>query len=89
MNDNQNIQTKEQMKNPKTVKWHRIYYLLAFFDVLIVVFGLLLNHHLISVQRESVRDNEIWVNRLDKYLALRRVANKVSQPGDDVFATHD
>ncbi len=80
------IKPKQKTKAPK---WHRIYYLLAFFDVLIVLSGLFLNHHLISVQRESVSDNEVWVNRLDKYLALRKVANKVSQPGDDVFASKD
>ncbi len=80
---------KSKTKKNKTVKWYRIYYLLACFDVLIVVCGLFLNHHLISVQRQSVNDNEVWVNRLDKYLALRNTANKVSQPGDDVFASHD
>ncbi len=79
----------EKIKFPKIIKWHRIYYLLALLDVLIVVFGLFLNHHLISVQRESVATNEVWVNRLDKYLALRNFANKVSQPGDDVFANQD
>jgi PAS domain S-box-containing protein len=81
-------QTKQQTtNNPKRIKWHRVYYLLAFLDVLIVIFGLFINHHLISVQRQSVQDNEVWVNRLDKYLALRKVANKVSKPGDDVFAS--
>lgn len=70
-------------------KWHRVYYLLAVFDVLVVLFGLFLNHQLIVSHQASVTENQQWSQRLEKYLELTEIAAAVNAPGNNVFDTHD
>jgi PAS domain S-box-containing protein len=70
-------------------KWHRVYYLLALFDVLIVLMGLLLNHQIVSVYDKSVMVNQEWTRRLDDYAELGRLAGAVNVPGNDVLDSHN
>jgi hypothetical protein len=70
-------------------QWHRTYFVLALFNVLVVAFGLALNHKLNDIFKASVAENHVWEQRLDKYLALNQLAGKVDAPGNDVFATRD
>jgi hypothetical protein len=62
---------------------------LALFNVLVVAFGLALNHKLNDIFKASVAENHVWEQRLDKYLALNQLAGKVDAPGNDVFASRD
>lgn len=48
-------------------QWHRIYYLLALFDVVVVLMGLYLSHQIISTFNQSVAVSRIWDERLDRY----------------------
>jgi hypothetical protein len=71
------------------LRWHRIYYGLALFDVLVVALGILLNHLIINTQHESINTNQVWETRLDRFLDLGTVAGEVNAPGNDVFDTRD
>lgn len=71
------------------LRWHRIYYALALFDVLVVALGILLNHQIINTQHESIKTNQVWETRLDRFLDLGTVAGEVNAPGNDVFDTRD
>ena len=70
-------------------QWHRTYLVLALFNVLVVAFGLVLNHKLNDIFKASVAENHVWEMRLDQYLELNQLAGKVDAPGNDVFATRD
>ena len=73
----------------RSPKWHRVYYLLAAFDVLIVLSGVFLNHQIVSVYNRSVVVNQEWVKRLGDYSELGKLAGAVNAPGNNVFDTHD
>ncbi len=70
-------------------KWYRVYYLLAAFDVLIVLLGLFLNHQIVRIYDRSIEVNQEWVKRLNHYADLGPLAGAVDAPGNDVFDTHD
>jgi PAS domain S-box-containing protein len=70
-------------------KWHRVYYLLAAFDVLVVLLGLFLSHQLVRSYNHSVDVNQEWVARLDGFDELGPLAGAVDAPGNDVFDSHD
>ncbi len=70
-------------------KWYRVYYLLAAFDVLIVLLGLFLNHQIVQIYDRSVEVNQEWVKRLNGYARLGPLAGAVNAPGNDVFDTYD
>lgn len=64
---------------------HRLYYLLALFDVLAVAGGLYLTHRIVTVFSDSVTVNKEWVTRLERYSALAGLAAELSAPANDVF----
>lgn len=74
---------------PGQRKWHRVYYGLAFFDVLVVALGLLLNHQIIDTHDEAIQQNQVWEHRLDQYLELGTLAGEVNAPGNDIFDSRD
>jgi two-component system sensor histidine kinase/response regulator len=77
------------LKTRRSPKWHRVYYLLAAFDVLIVLLGMFLNHQIVSIYNRSVVINQEWVTRLTYYSDLGKLAGAVNAPGNNVFDTHD
>ena len=74
---------------PRKRQWHRVYYGLVFFDVLVVALGLFLNHEIIGTHDEAIRQNQVWEQRLDQYLDLGTLAGEVNAPGNDVFDSRD
>ena len=70
-------------------KWHRVYYLLAAFDVLIVLLGMFLAYQIVGIFDRSIEVNQEWVERLNNYAELGPLAGAVNAPGNDVFETHD
>jgi len=76
-------------KTRRSPKWHRVYYLLAAFDVLIVLLGMLLNYQIVRIYNHSVVANQEWVVRLNDYSELGKLAGSVNAPGNNVFDTHD
>jgi PAS domain S-box-containing protein len=70
-------------------RWHRLYYLLAAFDLFTVVLSLALNHQTRDVFAHSVEVNQIWGQRLADYSELGELAAHVNAPGNDVFDSLD
>jgi PAS domain S-box-containing protein len=75
--------------NSARVKWYKVYYLLALFDVLVVLMGLFLNYQIVKVYDKSVEVNQKWAKRVGDYSELGRLAQAVNAPGNDVFDSHD
>jgi PAS domain S-box-containing protein len=70
-------------------KWHRLYYLLAAFDLFTVVLSLILNHETRGVFARSVEVNQVWGQRLADYSELGQLAAAVDAPGNDIFDSLD
>lgn len=70
-------------------RWHRLYYLLAAFDLLTVMLTLALNHHVRESFATSVAVNQVWAQRLQAFSELAQLASEVNAPGNDVFDSHD
>ncbi|MEJ7714002.1 MAG: hypothetical protein WKF84_30185 [Pyrinomonadaceae bacterium] len=79
----------QALKTRRSPKWHRVYYLLAAFDVLIVLLGMSLNHQIVRIYNRSVLVNQEWVGRRSEYSELGKLAGAVNAPGNNVFDTQD
>ncbi|MCC6848623.1 MAG: response regulator, partial [Deltaproteobacteria bacterium] len=66
-----------------------LYVLFAAFDILTVLVGLALNHHLVDMHRGSLAVNRRWAERLATYAELRELAAAVNAPANDVFDSKD
>ncbi|AYF86553.1 EAL domain-containing protein [Pseudomonas sp. JS3066] len=75
--------------NQPTTRWHRMYFFLAGFDVLVVVLSVLLNHLIVDTYHRSIKANQSWVQQLSAYSTLGSLASEVNAPGNNVFDTHD
>ncbi|WP_137885691.1 bifunctional diguanylate cyclase/phosphodiesterase [Pseudomonas sp. 2FE] len=75
--------------NSSSKKWHRMYFFLAGFDVLVVVLGVLLNHQIVDTYHRSIKANQSWVQQLSSYSTLGSLASEVNAPGNNVFDTHE
>jgi PAS domain S-box-containing protein len=71
------------------LQWHRLYYLLAAFDLFTVLVGLAINHQIRNQFARSVAVNQIWAERLADYSALGKLAQSVNAPGNDVFDSQE
>jgi PAS domain S-box-containing protein len=67
------------------LQWHRLYYLLAAFDLFTVLVGLAINHQVRNQFARSVEVNQVWAERLADYSELGKLAQSVNAPGNDVF----
>ena len=76
-------------KLPRSIKWHRPYFLLAAFNVLVVALGMLLNHQLVETYQRSVTANRAWVEQLASYSSLVSLAGNVNAPGNTVFESRE
>src|SRR5919202_6357043 len=71
------------------LQWHRLYYLLAAFDLFTVLVGLAINHQIRNQFARSVEVNQVWAERLADYSELGKRAQSVNAPGNDVFDLFD
>ena len=76
-------------ENVKQRRWYWIYFALAAFDLLTVIFSLFLNYYLTETYSESIKANEQWATRLAYFAKLRNQAAAVNAPGNDVFDSLD
>jgi PAS domain S-box-containing protein len=67
------------------LQWHRLYYLLAAFDLFTVLVGLAINHQVRNQFALSVEVNQVWAERLADFSELGQLAQAVNAPGNDVF----
>ena len=65
--------------------WQVVYVLLALFNVLAVVSGLLLTHRQTALFDDSVAVNKAWNQRLLAYSKVGQLASEVNAPGNDIF----
>lgn len=70
-------------------KWHRLYFLLAIFDLVTILLSLYLNHRLLAIHGDSVAVNQAWADRLSRLSELGQLAGAVNAPGNDVFDSRD
>ena len=70
-------------------KWHRVYYLLAAFDVVIVLFSLFLNYQILHIYNRSSQVSREWTERRNDMDELGKLASAVNAPGNDVFDSHN
>jgi signal transduction histidine kinase len=66
-------------------KWYWLYFVLAAFDLLTISLSLYLNHRLMTIYKESVRVNQAWAERLNRYSDIAYLAGAVDAPGNNVF----
>lgn len=69
--------------------WHRIYYLLAVFNVATVAVSLYIVAHLVGTYKLSVQVNQEWTGRMNGYERLDELAAIANAPGNDVFESRD
>lgn len=70
-------------------KWHRLYYLLAAFDLITVAVSLYVVAHLVGTYEQSVLVNQEWADRMNTYWRLEELATAVNAPGNNVFDSRD
>ena len=70
-------------------KWHRVYYLLAAFDVVIVLLTLVLNYQILHIYERSAKTSQQWTERRNDMDELGKLASAVNAPGNNVFDSHD
>ncbi len=69
--------------------WHLIYFVLAAFNLLTVMFTLYLNHRVRDAFKHSVSVNRQWTTRSETFSSLGETIGAVNAPGNDVFDSRD
>lgn len=64
---------------------HKTYYLLAIIDVITIIITLFLAYSIYQIYENSFMENEIWMQRSNKYDQLTDLAINANGPGNDVF----
>jgi signal transduction histidine kinase/CheY-like chemotaxis protein len=80
---------RRNRRKASSPKWHRVYYLLAAFDILIVLFSLFLNYQILHIYSQSAQVNHQWTERRNRVDELGKLASAVNAPGNDVFDSQD
>ena len=88
MTDTSDI-SEDEMEAVARPRIHRVYYLLAIFDIVTVSFSLFLNHQLMGIYSDSVAENQVWSVRSTRYASLGQLAQAINSPGNDVFDSRD
>jgi signal transduction histidine kinase/ActR/RegA family two-component response regulator len=68
-------------------RWHHVYFVLAAFDLITVLFSLALTHNLMSIHERSVETSRQWSQRLGAITELSDLAQAANAPGNNVFDT--
>ncbi len=78
-----------EMKQRTSPKWHRVYYLLAAFDVVIVLLTLFLNYQILQIYNRSAKESQEWTTHRNNMDELGKLASAVNAPGNNVFDSLD
>ncbi|QDT43507.1 Sensory/regulatory protein RpfC [Gimesia alba] len=70
-------------------RWYYLYYFLAGLDILTLAVSLFLGHSLLGIYTDSVRENNVWMDRVSEYSRLNQLAAAVNAPGNNVFESGD
>ncbi|HTS19712.1 MAG TPA: PAS domain S-box protein [Verrucomicrobiae bacterium] len=71
------------------MKWHRVYFLLAAFDLFTVCLSLFLSHELVDLHASTVQGGMVWVSRLAQIDVLAKQAGIVATAGSDALSSND
>jgi signal transduction histidine kinase len=66
-----------------------IYFALAGFDLLTILFTLMLSNHIMDLYQQSVNRSVVWSARVMQLVQLAQHAQEANAPGNDVFDSHD
>lgn len=66
-----------------------IYFALAGFDLLTILFTLMLSNHIMTLYQSSVARSAFWSERVSQVVELAQHAQEANAPGNDVFDSHD
>jgi len=86
--ENQTISLPE-LKGVSSSKGHRVYYLLALFDLLTIFFSVYLSHQLMTIYTNSVQVNQEWAARRSKFSDLRQFGSDMNAPGNQIFESRN
>jgi len=64
-----------RFKKTSSPKWHRVYYLLAAFDVIIVLLTLILNYQILHIYERSAKTSQQWTERRNDMDELGKLAS--------------
>jgi two-component system sensor histidine kinase/response regulator len=76
-------------RSRKDLKWYKLYYVLAAFNVLTISMGFFLNDFVIDSFSGSVEENRKLTIHQDKLAEMLSLLQKVDAPGNDVFSSKD
>jgi C4-dicarboxylate-specific signal transduction histidine kinase len=76
---------KNDLSKMRNVVWHRLYFLLAAFNLVTIVASMILIHHLIDIHRGSLDRNDVWMRRAALYDELGQLGGRANSPGNDIF----
>lgn len=70
-------------------RWHRVYFLLAAFDLATVVLGLALNHRMAEIYTRGIQADARWAERLGNYAHIVELLRAANAPANDVLDSMD
>jgi signal transduction histidine kinase/DNA-binding response OmpR family regulator len=82
-------ETADESTPHEQTRWPLAYFLLAAFDVLLVLVSISFNHTLVGMHRNTLALDHIWAARLASYAELRNLAEAVNAPVNDLLFSKD
>ena len=70
-------------------RWHRVYYVLAAFDVFTVALSLIVTWRMVNNFSGTIANNVAWVQVVDHAWELSRLAAAIDAPANDLFESQD
>ena len=71
------------------LKIHHIYFVLAMFDVMMILSSLYIGHRIARVHETSAEDTRQWAQSLGRFAELSELGAAVDGPSNDVLENHD
>jgi PAS domain S-box-containing protein len=71
------------------IKWYVFYYVMAGFNIFTVIMSLYLNNRMIAVYSQSVKENQIWAEKIRHYGKFNQLVADIDAPGNQVFNNKD
>ena len=71
------------------LKIHHIYFVLALFDVMMILSSLYIGHRIARVHESSAEDTRSWAQSLGQFAELSELGAAVDGPSNDVLENHD
>ena len=73
----------------RRLKIHHIYFVLALFDVMMILSSLYIGHRIARVHETSAEDTRSWAQSAGRFAELSELGAAVDSPSNDVLENHD